>query len=120
MIVERVDSRPFFRAVDGCEIVEVIGLATTGTREDSLALAKIHPGTSTLPHWHDFLEIYMVVGGKGIMHLGGEKRSVRRGDNILIPPKTPHWVENGGGRSTLLIWCVCTPAFTEDGTTLEG
>jgi mannose-6-phosphate isomerase-like protein (cupin superfamily) len=59
----------------------------------------------------------MVVKGKGIMHLDDEIKDVIEGDNILIPPKSWHFIENKGNQS-LLIWCICTPAFTKEETIL--
>jgi len=117
MIVKRTDDYEPFKSIDESEITEVIGMATTNTKEVSLALAKIKPGFKTLNHYHNFVEIYMVVEGEGIMHLDDEIKDVSDGDNILILPKSWHFIENKGNQS-LLIWCICTPAFTNGETIL--
>lgn len=118
MIVRRIDDYESFKTIDGSEITEVIGIVTTKTREVSLALAKIEPGFKTLNHYHNFTEIYMVVEGKGRMHLDDEIKDVSKGDNILIPPKSWHFIENKGNKN-LLIWCICTPAFTKEDSVLS-
>ncbi|MCP8313049.1 MAG: cupin domain-containing protein [archaeon] len=118
MIVRRTNDYEPFKSIDESEITEVIGMATTNTKEVSLALAKIKPGFKTLNHYHNFTEIYMVVEGKGMMHLDDEIKDVSKGDNILIPPKSWHFIENRGDQS-LLIWCICTPAFTNEETILS-
>jgi len=117
MIVRRIYDHKPFKAIDESEITEVIGMATTNTKEVSLALAKIEPGFKTLNHYHNFTEIYMIVKGEGRMHLDDEIRNVSKGDNILIPPKSWHSIENKGNQS-LLIWCICTPAFTKEESVL--
>jgi len=118
MIVRRTYDYEPFKSIDESEITEVIGMATTNTKEVSLALAKIKPGFKTLNHYHNFTEIYMVVEGEGIMHLDDGIKDVSDGDNILIPPKSWHFIENKGNQS-LLIWCICTPAFTNRETILS-
>jgi mannose-6-phosphate isomerase-like protein (cupin superfamily) len=118
MIVRRIDNHKPFKAIDGSEITEVIGMATTNTKEVSLALAKIEPGFKTYDHCHDFAEIYMIVEGKGRIHLDDEIRNVSKGDNILIPPRSWHSIENKDNQS-LLIWCICTPAFTKEESTIS-
>ncbi|MGB9659453.1 MAG: cupin domain-containing protein [Nitrososphaerales archaeon] len=67
---------------------------------------------------HNFTEIYMVIKGEGIMHINDEIKDVKEGDNILIPPKSWHFIENKGNHN-LLIWCICTPAFSSKETILE-
>ncbi|MCP8305282.1 MAG: cupin domain-containing protein [archaeon] len=118
MIIKRVSDYEPFKAVDGSEIVEVIGMPTTNTKEVSLASAKIKPRSKTVDHYHDFTEIYMVIEGEGIMCINDEVKDVKEGDNILIPSRSWHCIENKGDRD-LRIWCICAPAFTEEGTVLK-
>jgi mannose-6-phosphate isomerase-like protein (cupin superfamily) len=119
LIVKRVSDYEPFTSIDGCQIVEVIGLKTTGTREVSLAYATLKPGMKTIPHHHEFTEIYMIEHGEGIMHLNGEKRKIKAGDNILIPARALHHLENIGEKE-LTLWCVCSPAYTSEKTTIKN
>lgn len=84
----------------------------------SLAEARIPPGTTTLRHRHRLSEeIYHVTHGEGLMTLGEERFPVGVGDSILIRPGTPHCIENTG-RETLRILCCCAPAYAHDDTEL--
>lgn len=118
MIVTNVKDRKFFTAVDGCEIAELIGAPTTGTRDVSLAYALIRPGFKTYRHYHNFTEIYMIARGEGVMYMNAESRVVKEGDNVLIPPKSRHCIENRSDKD-LVIWCICSPAFTPDETEVQ-
>lgn len=119
MIVRNVGEYKPFRAIDGCEVVEVVGAYTTGTREVSVARARIKPGLKTYTHYHRFMEVYIVIEGSGVMEVGGERRRVGVGDAIVIPPYSHHSIENCG-EGDLLIWCICTPAFTVEDSVVEG
>ncbi len=79
-MIKRVSDYESFKAVDNFEIVEVIGIPTTNTKEVSFTLAKIKLGLKTTNHWH--------------------------------------FIENRGNQD-LLIWCICTPAFSSKETILE-
>ena len=118
MILKRREDHKPFVAVDGSEVVEVIGLSTTGTSNVSLAYATVKPNLKTLSHNHEFTEVYVVEEGEGLMHVNDESRYVRGGDHVLIPAKSWHHVENSGETSLTLI-CVCTPAFSKDRTEVK-
>ena len=119
MILKRIEDFKSFRSVDGCEIVEVIGLKTTETKEVSVAYATIKPKQETYPHKHGFTEVYVILQGKGIIYMNSKNKPIRRGDNILIPKGTWHHVKNTG-KTNLKIMCICTPAFTEKKTKLKN
>lgn len=69
MIVRRIGDFEAFRAVDGSEVVEVVGLKATGTEELSIAMAKVKPGRKTLNHLHRFTEVYMIAEGLSLIHI---------------------------------------------------
>jgi quercetin dioxygenase-like cupin family protein len=41
-------------------------------------------------HWHDEEQISFVIDGEMEFEVGEEKRTVRRGEAIVIPPNVPH------------------------------
>ena len=52
-------------------------------------------GQSIQPHYHpDAEELYYILAGKGLMHLGDEHREVESGDVIYIPPDKVHFLSN--------------------------
>jgi mannose-6-phosphate isomerase-like protein (cupin superfamily) len=89
------------------------------TDVQSLAEATLEPGQATTLHHHRVSEeIYFVVKGSGELELDGERRRVRPGDAVLIPPGTWHTLENDG-TSELRILCCCAPAYSHDDTYFE-
>jgi mannose-6-phosphate isomerase-like protein (cupin superfamily) len=103
---------------DGSEIRELLHPDRHGCRHQSLAEARVAPGQATALHRHRHSEeIYHVLAGVGLMTLGDERFPVAPGDSVLIPPGTPHRVENTGGE-TLRILCACAPAYRHEDTEL--
>jgi len=118
VIVVRVENLKSFRSVDGSEVVEVIGAKSLGVKDLSVAIARVEVGGKTLRHRHDFTEVYYIEKGEGVMHVENDSRIVGPGDFILIPKGHRHFIENIGD-AELVIWCICAPAFTVEGTKLE-
>lgn len=103
---------------DGSEIRELLHPAHHAVRNQSLAEASVPPGTITLLHRHHVTEeIYHVTHGCGLMTLGEAVFPIAVGDSILIPPGTPHCVENTG-QAALRILCCCAPAYSHADTEL--
>jgi quercetin dioxygenase-like cupin family protein len=48
------------------------------------------PHTEAPRHWHDEEQISFVIDGELEFEVGDEKRTVRRGEAIVIPPNVPH------------------------------
>lgn len=87
MIVRALAEAEPFTTADGSTIRELLGLPTAPVRNQSLAEASLAPGQATQRHYHaETEEIYYVVEGSGEMELDGERRSLRIGDAVLIPP----------------------------------
>ena len=103
-----------FTTKDGSTIRELHHTAT-----QSLAEATLEPGQATERHYHARTEeIYLVTKGSGELEVDGEKRRVRPGDAILIPPGAWHTLENDGS-SELRILCCCSPPYAHDDTFFE-
>ena len=89
------------------------------TELQSLAEATLEPGQATERHYHRATEeIYLVTKGSGDLELDGERRRVRPGDAVLIPPGCWHTLENDG-TSELTILCMCSPPYSHDDTFFE-
>ncbi|MFO1319468.1 MAG: cupin domain-containing protein [Burkholderiales bacterium] len=103
---------------DGSAIRELMHPGTHGNRAQSLAEASVAPAGVTHLHRHRLTEeIYHFAQGRGVMRLGDQRFSVHAGDTVLIPPGTPHCVENTGSE-TLVILCACAPAYSHEDTEL--
>ena len=67
--------------------------------------AIIYPGCRTGGHHHeDVEEVYHVVSGSGVMHIGDESFEVNSGDTWIVPLHLEHWTENLGNRPLEVFW----------------
>lgn len=103
---------------DGSTIRELMHPETQSNQNQSLAEALVPPGTTTLRHRHQQSEeLYHITAGEGVMLLGDKRFAVSPGDTVLIPPGTPHAIENTGD-DDLKILCCCAPPYSHDDTEL--
>lgn len=51
---------------------------------------SFEPNVIAPVHWHDEEQMSIVLEGEFEFEIDGDKRLVRRGDAILIPPNVPH------------------------------
>jgi mannose-6-phosphate isomerase-like protein (cupin superfamily) len=117
----RLENRPSFITADGSSIRELAGIPTGNAANQSLAEATVPPGSATIEHFHRISEeIYLFTKGMGRMRLGDQEGPVRAGDAVVIPPGTPHKLENTGPEPLVLL-CCCAPAYSDEDTVLaEG
>ena len=114
MKLQSLDRAAPFTTKDGSTIREL-----HHTAAQSLAEAALEPGQATERHYHERSEeIYFVTKGSGELEIDGERRTVRPGDSILIPPGAWHTLENDG-TSELLILCMCSPPYSHEDTHFE-
>jgi quercetin dioxygenase-like cupin family protein len=78
---------------DGMDPIEILsGLRFQPVLGEQLMVNFVHfePHTEAPEHWHDEEQISFVIDGEFEFELAGEKRTVRRGQAIVIPPNVPH------------------------------
>ncbi|HEX4131949.1 MAG TPA: cupin domain-containing protein [Pirellulales bacterium] len=118
MDITNIARVPAFTTKDGSEIRELLAHRNSAIRKQSLAEARVAPGTTTTPHYHPQTEeIYYLVEGTGCMRIGDEVREVGPGDAIAIPPGLVHQITNTG-RETLRFLCCCVPGYEHADTVL--
>ncbi len=118
MFVRNLNEAEPFRTKDGSVVRSILDKATAPVANQSLAEARLEPGLSTTPHLHPRSEeFYLITRGRGDMEVGGERRPVKEGDAVLIPPGTPHRITNTG-EVALTILCCCAPAYDHGDTVL--
>ncbi len=76
----------------------------------SVTWVEVAPGARQRPHSHAPEQVYVVVKGRGTMHVGAETQEVGPGDLIYIPPNVTHGIENATNE-TLVYFSAATPAF---------
>ena len=114
MDVSSRDAVEAFTTKDGSTIRE---LHHTGAQ--SLAEATLAPGRATERHYHrESEEIYVLLGGSGLMELDGEERRLVPEQAVLIPPGAWHTIRNDGDVE-LRFLCCCAPAYSHDDTYFE-
>lgn len=118
MDVINIDDVAAFTTLDGSQIRELLAHRNSSIRNQSLAEARLPVGASTTPHFHPRTEeIYYILAGTGLMHIGDESRAVGSGDAIAIPPGMRHQITNTGS-TVLKFLCCCAPGYEHDDTVL--
>lgn len=85
----------------------------------SLAVARVEPGGTTFLHRLATSEVYYLLEGEGEMHIDGERRRVRAGQAVYIPPQATQQISNTG-EGELVFVCIVDPAWRkEDEEVLE-
>lgn len=109
------DAAPF-TTKDGSEIRELLADRNSCIRNQSLAEARLPPGTQTTKHFHPRTEeIYYLLEGTARMQIGDETRTVGPGDAIAIPPGAAHQITNVGS-GVLKFLCCCAPGYEHSDT----
>lgn len=76
----------------------------------SLAHAVVKPGQTSQPHKMKTSEVYYILEGKGLMHIGDDTSPVAAGDAVYIPPDAIQFINNTG-KSDLKFLCIVDPAW---------
>jgi quercetin dioxygenase-like cupin family protein len=78
---------------DDLEPLEVVpGLTFQPVLGDKVManFVRFEPNTVAPVHWHDEEQIVLVLEGEFEFEVAGEKKVMRRGDALVIPPNVPH------------------------------
>jgi mannose-6-phosphate isomerase-like protein (cupin superfamily) len=95
LLVRRTGEQREITANDGCRLRELLH----PERDDSalpysLAVARVEPGEATRPHFlRGEREVYYIIEGSGLMHIGSESSTVGPGDAVVIPDGATQWIE---------------------------
>ena len=113
----RASEREPLTPPDGSEVRE-LARPPHLTRNQSLAEARVPPGSATVEHFHHASEeIYYFLEGEGRMRLGNDVARVRAGEAVVIPPGVRHKLWNPGA-TPLVLLCCCAPPYSDDDTVL--
>jgi len=118
MDVKNLESVPAFITKDGSEIRELLAHRNSAIRNQTLAEARLAPGTCTQAHYHvKTEEIYYITHGAGRIRINGEVREVAPGDAIAILPGQIHQIWNTGS-DVLRLLCCCAPGYEHEDTVM--
>ncbi len=91
----------------------LISGGVTPTAGLTLGIARIPPGEALHEHRHAQDEVYLVLEGEGLVHLGAEARPIRAGSAVFIPGDTPHGCENTGPADLRLAYVFAADSFDD-------
>lgn len=115
MLIKRTSECNEFTANDGCRIREVLHPRNDDVDMPlSLAVARVEPGQQSYAHYLKQVEVYYILEGRGLMHIGEESAEVGPGDAVYIPAGASQWIRNLGD-SELVFVAVCAPPWSEEG-----
>jgi len=115
MLIKRLGDCRELTAGDGTRLRELLHPERDPVEcRYSLAIAWIEPGCSSRPHRLKQTEVYYLVRGAGVMHVGDDARRVSAGDMVYIPAGALQWLENDGGE-VIEFACIVDPAWTAEG-----
>ena len=108
---ENIDA---FSGHEGTQIRQIFSPEDTGnTTQYSLAHCTISPGNSSTPHKMKTSEMYYILQGSGIMHIGEEQKVVKKNETIFVPPMSRQFIENNGERD-LIALCIVDLAWKQE------
>lgn len=65
------------------------------------AIASVRPGEATSPHSHDEEETFLIMSGRGVITVDGEREEVEAGDVIYLPRGSTHTLANASNDERL-------------------
>ena len=72
-----------------------VNLSDCASKIVAIYETTLSSGQSIQPHYHpDAEELYYILSGNGLMHIGDERREVESGDVVYIPPDKVHFISN--------------------------
>lgn len=113
MLVKRTVNGRSFTAGDGSRLREILNPEKNRRLKIrySLARASVAPGRETRPHVLRHAEVYYILQGTGQMRVGRDRRRIKAGDTVYIPPGSVQQIRNAG-RQVLVFLCLVDPAWT--------
>jgi quercetin dioxygenase-like cupin family protein len=115
MPIERSTDHPLFEL--GGNAITSFAAPARGSEEVALYRADVSPGGGLPPHTHDHFDVFTVVAGGGVFHLGDEVSDIAVGDSVVVPVGVRHYLEAGPqGASIVVAMVPGTKLFRDDGS----
>lgn len=86
-----------------------------GSRNLSITWVDVPPGAEQRSHSHeDSEQVYVIVRGRGRVHVAGDEENVGEGDLVFIPPATDHGIKNDGDETLVYVSAAAPPVSMEE------
>ena len=114
MIVKKIEKIEAFTGKEGTQIKQIFSPSETNNSiRYSIAHCTINPGNSSKPHTMKTSEMYYIMQGNGVMHVGEEQKQVKQNDAVFVPPMSKQFLENNG-EIQLVALCIVDPAWKQE------
>ena len=114
MIVKKIEEIEAVTGQEGTQIKQIFSPSEIDNSiRYSIAHCTINPGKSSRPHTMKTSEMYYIMQGNGIMHVGEQQKQVKQNDVIFIPPMSKQFLENNGD-TQLVVLCIVDPAWKQE------
>jgi len=121
MLTKRLADCQELIANDGCRVRELLHPNNDSVDLPySLAVGVLAPRERSVHHRLAQAEVYYILEGSGIMHVGHESRPVMPGDVICVPAGAEQWAENLGVNRLMFMIIVSPPWRSEDDLRVES
>ena len=77
-----------------------------GSADLSVWRVEVAPGTSSPPHELTREEVFVVLAGRAVVQLGGQRLEAGAGDAIVVPPDTPFALANAADEPFRALVCL--------------
>lgn len=117
MLITDISQIPYQEVMDRSLLGELFHPKDFGDRVSSrysIAHARVASGQETLPHTLlRSSEVYYILQGTGLMHIGTEEKQVSAGQLVYIPPGSVQFIKNTGDNE-LIFLAIVDPAWTAE------
>lgn len=87
-----------------------------GSDDIMVGLARFGAGESRRPHHHpNASEVYVVLSGELVIHIGGDDITATYGNAVYIPADTVHSIRNDSDKPAEVLWTFNLPERAEHG-----
>lgn len=97
----------------------LISAGLTPSSDLTLGVARVPAGGRLAAHHHEQAEVYLVLGGTGVVTIAGTRREVTPGAGVFIPGGATHSVEASGTEELRFAYVLAADA-SEDVTYVFG
>jgi quercetin dioxygenase-like cupin family protein len=98
----------------------LISKGATNSEKLTLGVASLPPGGALHEHRHTQEEVYLVLGGSGLVRVGGEEMAVEAGSAVFIPGDALHSCENTGASELRVAYVFPADSFEDVEYVFEG
>jgi quercetin dioxygenase-like cupin family protein len=115
MAIERSADHPMFEL--GGNAITSFAAPARGSEKVALYRADVPAGGGLPPHTHDHFDVFTVVAGGGVFHLGDAASDIAVGDSVVVPVGVRHYLEAGSDGASIVVAMVPgTKLFRDDGS----